>query len=185
MWVAVMHASPVGPRTRSTSSSPLCVPCAGLAHDLGHGPFSHVFEGMFLPALEKRGKAQLGWSHEEMSAELVELVFTEAGLDWDTEGVQRVKDLISFGKLEPKHSWEDRRFLTQARGTLGSCCHPACPAGLRRKGLGHVLLRCLVLVDDHQGQGDACCLGSRPGVILRWVASAVLVNATCCRSRRQ
>jgi len=46
---------------------------AGLVHDLGHGPFSHVFDNELLPRL---GVA--GWSHEEMSGRLLDLALDEA-----------------------------------------------------------------------------------------------------------
>ncbi|KAG7096279.1 hypothetical protein E1B28_003727 [Marasmius oreades] len=46
-----------------------CLQIAGLCHDLGHGPWSHVFDGMFMP------KAMPGtnWQHEQGS----ELMFND------------------------------------------------------------------------------------------------------------
>ncbi|XP_066442033.1 deoxynucleoside triphosphate triphosphohydrolase SAMHD1-like [Eleutherodactylus coqui] len=46
----------------------LCVQIAGLCHDMGHGPFSHLFDGRFMPqaALKKNFK------HEETSVKMFE-----------------------------------------------------------------------------------------------------------------
>lgn len=45
----------------------MCVAVAGLCHDLGHGPFSHLFDGPFLNTILPKDH---GWSHEYMSTVL-------------------------------------------------------------------------------------------------------------------
>ncbi|XP_063321085.2 deoxynucleoside triphosphate triphosphohydrolase SAMHD1-like [Pelmatolapia mariae] len=42
----------------------LCVQIAGLCHDLGHEPFSHVFDGMFNLQADPNGEK---WEHEDAS----------------------------------------------------------------------------------------------------------------------
>ncbi|KAL6119052.1 samhd1 [Pungitius sinensis] len=55
------------PELQITPRDILCVQIAGLCHDLGHGPFSHMFDGMFIP------KARPGhnWKHEDASVKML------------------------------------------------------------------------------------------------------------------
>ncbi|XP_070192784.1 deoxynucleoside triphosphate triphosphohydrolase SAMHD1-like [Littorina saxatilis] len=73
------------PRLGITDTDILCVQIAGLCHDLGHGPFSHVFDNKFIPYARPDSK----WQHEDASVDMfkhmvevngLEPVFEEYGL---------------------------------------------------------------------------------------------------------
>eukprot|EP00850_Spirogloea_muscicola_P006210 SM000029S10505 [mRNA] locus=s29:486362:491105:+ [translate_table: standard] len=60
---------------------------AGLCHDLGHGCFSHVFDGEVIPALDP----EISWKHEEMSTMLMDDAIDRNNLDIDDNIVAMAK----------------------------------------------------------------------------------------------
>jgi len=86
------------PELHITETDMLCVQLAGLCHDLGHGPFSHMWDGMFMP----KARPDANWKHEQGSVDLfahmieennLMKVFQDYGLD--QQDVTFIKELIS------------------------------------------------------------------------------------------
>ncbi|KAJ2000492.1 hypothetical protein GGI04_003524 [Coemansia thaxteri] len=67
-----------------------CVALAGLCHDLGHGPFSHVFDNEFIP----RACPEATWSHEQGSEMMLHHAIDENHIDIDDADVKFIKQLI-------------------------------------------------------------------------------------------
>ena len=91
------HFRRVQPDLGVTDKDVLCVTLAGLLHDLGHGPFSHLWESQFLSAaampLESRPPA-----HEELSCAIFDRMLVRNGIDpspWlEPSDLEFVKALI-------------------------------------------------------------------------------------------
>ncbi|XP_022106625.1 deoxynucleoside triphosphate triphosphohydrolase SAMHD1-like isoform X2 [Acanthaster planci] len=108
------------PELSITENDVLCVQIAGLCHDLGHGPFSHMFDQLFIPAI----RPDCGWTHEKASVDMFDHliesnelneVFVRYGLD--DRDISFIKEQIA-GPLEQKNtSWpyrgrpKDKSFL--------------------------------------------------------------------------
>ncbi|KAF9906960.1 SAM domain and HD [Linnemannia zychae] len=78
------------PELGISASDVKCVKLAGLCHDLGHGPFSHVFDNEFIPRALPGSK----WTHEQGSEMMLEYLIDDNHLDIDREDINFMKDLI-------------------------------------------------------------------------------------------
>jgi len=82
-----------------TDADVLCVHLAGLVHDLGHGPLSHLFDSKFIKAVRPERD---GWAHEHASIAMLDHLiaennleeeFIKHGLDPDAD-VHFIKELV-------------------------------------------------------------------------------------------
>lgn len=89
-----------------TKTDVLCIKIAGLCHDLGHGPFSHVFDGIFLAQLRQRNlvNGSFKWSHEQGSIDMLDYLLVANSIDIAAFGLTEldlifIKELIYGGPL--------------------------------------------------------------------------------------
>ncbi|KAF3649284.1 hypothetical protein FXO38_17744 [Capsicum annuum] len=84
------------------------VKLAGLLHDIGHGPFSHLFEREFLPQV----CTGLDWSHEQMSVDMIDHIVDEHHIDIGSGTIKKVKEMIlASSKLALTKSSREKQFL--------------------------------------------------------------------------
>jgi len=69
------------PELAISNSDVLCVKIAGLVHDLGHGPFSHMFETFVNRIRLASGKSK--WHHEACSRSLLMLLLSENQISFE------------------------------------------------------------------------------------------------------
>ncbi|KAI3641869.1 hypothetical protein MIR68_000138 [Amoeboaphelidium protococcarum] len=78
---------------------------AGLLHDIGHGPYSHIFDGAFIPQSKQQNT---GWTHEKGSLMMIDYLVDDNGIDIDTDQLKFVKSLVMG---EPMYSNQEYGYL--------------------------------------------------------------------------
>jgi len=74
----------------------LAVKIAGLCHDLGHGPFSHVYDGVFIKTMFPNGLDGKGteWRHEDGSVEMFKYILKANGIILSQYGLSPVDQIF-------------------------------------------------------------------------------------------
>lgn len=102
------HLQEAQPELRITVNDIICVQLAGLCHDLGHGPFSHLFDGLFMT----RARPGHSWTHEQGSVALLRHLLRKNNLEseFTPEDLLFVEELIDTPKdiKDPAKPWPCR-----------------------------------------------------------------------------
>ncbi|KAJ6689047.1 hypothetical protein OIU85_005456 [Salix viminalis] len=84
------------------------VKLAGLLHDVGHGPFSHMFEHEFLHRISHGIK----WRHEDMSVRMIDHIVDFHHIDIDAECLKKAKEMVIASTEHVSHrSVNEKHFL--------------------------------------------------------------------------
>lgn len=92
-----------------------CVRIAGLCHDIGHGPFSHVFDNLFMKTVAPEAK----FKHEEMSVKLIDFMVDNNNIDIAAEDVSLIQDLIVASDRPPRSGEDAFVYEIVANGKTG------------------------------------------------------------------
>jgi HD superfamily phosphohydrolase len=78
------------PHLHITEADVLSVTVAGLCHDLGHGPFSHVFDGVFMARMHPHTKSR----HEDWSVNIFKYLIQANNIDLSVHGLSPQDELF-------------------------------------------------------------------------------------------
>ncbi|KAJ2912276.1 hypothetical protein MD484_g8137, partial [Candolleomyces efflorescens] len=87
----VSHLQTNQPNLKITNRDVGCVEVAGLCHDLGHGPWSHVWDGIFMPMAIKGCE----WQHERGSEMMFDYLVRRYHIPISDKDVRFIKALIA------------------------------------------------------------------------------------------
>ncbi|KAJ3154480.1 SAM domain and HD [Geranomyces michiganensis] len=105
--VLVEHFRTTQPELGITDNDVKCVKLAGLCHDLGHGPFSHIFDNEFM----KQARPGLEWTHEQASEAMLQYLCDDnPHVNINAEELRFIKDLIR-GEPRSEYPQAEKRFL--------------------------------------------------------------------------
>lgn len=106
----VEHLKDQQPELGITERDVECVQLAGLCHDLGHGPFSHVWDNRFIPValwvtlrallqylyyLTKPPSPGRQWKHEDASEMMFDDLVSKNNIDMPENDIRFIKALIA------------------------------------------------------------------------------------------
>ena len=129
------------PQLGITEKDILCVKLAGLCHDLGHGAYSHVYDGPFLEAMRADQEAARssgddecggasganplpipkGWTHEDASMDIIDAILDAQGMKVDMNDLDGPLKQVGDGV-------DAQRFGISSAGEFGYCNNDDCSA---------------------------------------------------------
>jgi HD superfamily phosphohydrolase len=92
------------------------VKLSGYLHDIGHGPFSHVFDNEFIPLVNPNST----YSHEQMSIDMIDYMIEDNNIDIEKEDSNLIKNIIMGAKKGVKKI-DKREYMYEIVANKNNC----------------------------------------------------------------